>query len=192
MVNIDKRIYAAGAYVLYDGYFVFMFGLSPKHRNNELGVVRLGGHREKGESAVECAIREVREEASLAIDLYRNPCTYAEKKNEYVKIKGPQEINPVLVLKYRNKYSLMYLAHGNGVLRPAMETQGILLLRKEEIAMICPGNTTFGAYKKNGGKFILTRPLPEDATLVPHTQLRFLNTLFALESKMMADFMKAR
>jgi len=190
MIDIDNRTNTAGAYVLYDGYFVFMFGLSPRHRENELGVVRLGGHREKGESAVQCAIREVREEASLDIDLYRNPCTYIEKKNRYQKMKGKKEINPILALKYKSKFSLMYLAHGSGALRPAMETQGILLLHRENIAMICGSKTTFGAYKSNGGKCILAQPLPEEATLVPHTQLHFLHALFDLESEMMAAFMK--
>ena len=50
----------------------------------------------------------------------------------------------------------------------------------------------FAFMKENDGKFILARPLPEDAILVPHAQLCFLDTLFALESEMMADFMKAR
>jgi len=191
MTNLDRRTNTAGAYVLCDGYFVFMFGFGSNHGENELGVARLGGHREKGESAVQCAIREVREEASLDIALYRSPFTYFEQKNEHRKNKGKQETNPILVLKYDNRLSLMYLAYGSGALRPAMETQGILLLRKEDIAMICADRLTFGAYKKNGGKFVLVQQLPEQAILVPHTPLRFLNKLFDLESEMMAEFMKA-
>lgn len=84
----------------------------------------------------------------------------------------------------------MYLAYGHGKLTPNMETQGILLLRKEDIHLICSKDTTFKEYKENGGEFILVNPLPEDALLLPHNQLRFWDKLFTLESELMDDFVK--
>ena len=107
------------------------------------------------------------------------------------KVEGYQENNPILVLEGQDgSLSVTYLAYGKGNLTPNMETQGILLLRKEDVGMICSGNTTFGAYKESGGKFILAKPLPEDCVFVPHVQLRFLNDLFTLESELMAAYME--
>ena len=67
MINLEKSTKTAGAYVLYDGYFLFMFGFGSKHKGNELGVIRFGGHREKGETVLQCVAREVREESSVDI-----------------------------------------------------------------------------------------------------------------------------
>jgi 8-oxo-dGTP pyrophosphatase MutT (NUDIX family) len=63
MVDFELHAKTAGAYVLYDGYFLFMFGFGSNHKDNELGVVRFGGYREKGETSIQCAAREVKEES---------------------------------------------------------------------------------------------------------------------------------
>ena len=65
--DLERNTSAAGAYVLYDGYFVFMFGFGSNHTEHELGVVRFGGHLEEGETIVQCIEREVKEESSLDI-----------------------------------------------------------------------------------------------------------------------------
>ena len=46
MLDLEKQTVTAGAYILYNGYFLFMFGFGSKKDTNELGVVRFGGHRE--------------------------------------------------------------------------------------------------------------------------------------------------
>ncbi len=53
----------AGAYVLLDGRFPFIVGPTPD--GDRLAVVRLGGHREAGESPWQCAAREVMEESGV-------------------------------------------------------------------------------------------------------------------------------
>lgn len=194
MIDFEINARTAGAYILYDGYFLFMFGFGTNHKDKELGVVRFGGHREKGETAIQCVTREVKEECLLDVAFYNNKYIYVEKDNgrDYEKIKGNQDINPILVIKWQdNSISIMYLAYGKGKLVPSMETQGILLLRKEDINLICSKDTTFKDYKDYGGKFILVNPLPEDAVLVPHNQLRFLNKLFTLESELMTNYIKS-
>ena len=194
MINFEINARTAGAYVLYNGYFVFMFGFGTNHKDNELGVVRFGGHLEKGETAIQCVIREVKEESSLDVDFYDNKYIYIEKDNgtNYDKIKGNEVNNPIYVNKWKdNSISIMYLAYGRGKLAPSMETQGILLLRKEDINLICSNNTTFKEYKNNGGKFILVNPLPDDAFLISHNQLYFLNKLFTLESELMTNYVKS-
>ena len=193
MIDININVKTAGAYVLFDGYFVFMFGFGNDHTNNELGIVRLGGHCEINEHSIECIIREIKEESSLDITFFKNKITYYRKNNsiEYEKAITTQEINPILVLNGSdNKYSVMYLTYGHGKLVPQMETQGILLLRKEDVEMICTKNVTLKEYKENGGKFLLAKELPENAVLLPHIQLRFLHDLFELEEDMMENYMK--
>ncbi len=73
MVDIEINPRTAGAYVLYNGYFVFMFGFGSNHKDNELGVVRFGEHLEKGETAIECVTREVKEESSILYYITINP-----------------------------------------------------------------------------------------------------------------------
>lgn len=194
MDDFEIEAKTAGAYVLYKGYFVFMFGFGSNHKDNELGVVRFGGHREIGETSIQCVTREVKEESSLDVAFYNNKYTYVEKDNgkDYEKVKGNRDINPILVIKRQdNSKSLMYLAYGMGELAPNMETQGILLLRKEDINLICSKDTTFKKYKDYGGKFILVKSLPEDALLIPHSQLHFLNKLFTLESELINNYIKS-
>jgi len=191
MINIERHTATAGAYVLHNGYFLFMCGPGQNHAAGELGVVRFGGHREKNETALQCAAREVKEEASLDIAFHGSGVTYLMEEGigKHEKINLREACNPVLVIRgERGALSVMYLAHGVGALKPDMETQGILLLRREGIAALCAGKVTLGAYRANGGKLILARPLPDDAVLVPHIQLHFLNRLFGMEPALMDGF----
>ena len=64
----------ASAWVVADGLFPFVVG--PDETGERLGVVRLGGHMEEGETPWECAIREVREESGLEIRHVEPPGTY--------------------------------------------------------------------------------------------------------------------
>ena len=69
-----------------------------------------------------------------------------------------------------------------------METQGILLLRKGDIELICSKEITFKRYKEIGGMFIQDKTLSDDAILAPGMQLHFLNRLFILEQGLMNDY----
>jgi len=191
MINIEEHTFAAGAYVLYKGYFLFMCGPGKNHAANELGVVRFGGHRENNESAPQCTAREVKEEASLDIAFFDNAVTYLVDGDicNFEKLHLDLAQNPVLAIRdKRGALSVVYLAYGVGELKPAMETQGILLLRREDVAALCAGEITLGGYRARGGKLLLARPLPDGAVLVPHLQLRFLDLLFAMEPTLMRDY----
>ncbi|MHB1153782.1 MAG: NUDIX domain-containing protein [Eubacteriales bacterium] len=192
MINIEQHTTKARAYLFYNGYFLFMFGWGIDYKDNKLGVVRFGGHREKGESTVECVIREVREETSLHIDLFNNNIVYTLKNDMTIieKTVEKEDYAPILVkIGDNSAYSVMYLAYGKGELKPDMETQGILLLRKEDITTICSRDITFSEYKDLGGKYILAKPLPDNGVLSPNIQLRFLSKLFLLEPNLMSKFM---
>ena len=148
-----------------------MFGFNAD--KTKLGVVRFGGHVEPGETAVECVIREVKEECSLDLEFFQT--------------------EPIFVRQgVDGKLSVMYLTYGKGELKPNMETQGILLMRREDIENICTKNMKFKDYKESGGKYILVVDLPEEHYLEPHVQLQFLNSLFASESELMKNFINEK
>ncbi|MER2263317.1 MAG: NUDIX hydrolase, partial [Psychrobacillus sp.] len=73
-ININQDVKTSGAYVLYRGLFIFQVG--PTKEADKLGVVRLGGHKEFEETALETARREVFEEASMKITPISSPITY--------------------------------------------------------------------------------------------------------------------
>jgi 8-oxo-dGTP pyrophosphatase MutT (NUDIX family) len=81
-MDLESRVATAGAYVLADGLVVFMVG--PNRAGDRLGVVRLGGHREAGETSWTCAGREVLEEASVRIRPIPPPATYWGARTEEV------------------------------------------------------------------------------------------------------------
>ena len=118
MYDVDKQTKTAGIYVMHKGLFVFAFGFSKKLGNSTLGIIRLGGHRELGESAEECAIREAKEEASINCELipanetfHFNPQTNNCEKTDCI---YNNAIKPIFIhRKERDKISSMYLAHSN-------------------------------------------------------------------------------
>lgn len=78
----ETRVVTAGVYVRLEvlgGLMPFMVGQT--NAGNRLGVVRVGGHREPGESSCDCARREALEEAGLRIEFLRPPMTYRATMN---------------------------------------------------------------------------------------------------------------
>src|SRR3954471_23730683 len=73
-VDLIDSVATAGAYIVLDGRFPFVLGTTPA--GDRLAVVRVGGHREAGESPWQCAAREVLEEAGLSIQPIAPPATY--------------------------------------------------------------------------------------------------------------------
>lgn len=69
-----NNIRTSGAYVLFKGLFVFQVG--PTKGGDKLGVVRLGGHREGKETALDTAKREVFEEAQIKITAFNPDKTF--------------------------------------------------------------------------------------------------------------------
>ena len=96
-INIHRNVKTSGAYVLYQGRFIFQVG--PTKKGDRLGVVRLGGHKEFEETALETARREVLEEANMKITAVNAPITYHlnEWDSNASIIKLKEEIAPILV-----------------------------------------------------------------------------------------------
>jgi hypothetical protein len=74
MLSAPYQIVTAGVCVCVAGCFPFQVG--PSASGETLGVVRLGGHREEGETAWQCAAREAFEEAHLQVLARQPPATY--------------------------------------------------------------------------------------------------------------------
>ena len=157
-------------------------------------VVRFGGHREPGESPAQCALRELKEESSLDLILVDAPCTYwaCEGNSVPEKVQCQSHPRPILVREGADRnLSVMYLAYGSGVLAPAMETQGVLLLTRENLRTICSGPVTLEACLQRGAAALLAKPLPASAPLCPAFQARFLDALFDREPECMERFERA-
>ena len=156
-----------------------MFG--PNKENTAHGIVRFGGHALQNETAVECALREVQEEASVNANLYDSPCTYflAEECATPVLAKPADSfgVTPFMILgnPMSASQSVMFVGNTSEVLQPSGETQGIVMLTREEIQIICKEEVTLGDFVKANGKIIERSELCRNHKLVPYLQLKFLN-----------------
>lgn len=178
LMHIDKNVRTSGAYVMYKNLFVFQVG--PNSKGDTLGVVRLGGHKEGEETAVETAKREVREEAAIDITILSSPSTYYKENwnAQPKKIKVENEINPILIIDSPDEtLSTMYMAHAENEPTPSSETNGLLLLSVNDIRLICSKEITLNDYIKQGGMAILKEKINKDLILQPFPQLMFLAEL---------------
>lgn len=200
MLDIQNaRVNTAGAYVCLEGFYLFAIGIRP--HNGHIPVVRLGGHREKGETGWQCAAREVLEEASLQIEplfaqttyLADGDCLETGLEGIQWQRKIEQEPAPLLVVAYQHEdgtwLSLMYLAQADRLPKPSSEVKGILLLTQEEIHRLCQEPMTLEQYLGRGGRAILKAKFDTRLVLEPFAQLRLLSKILNMHEK---DFHAAK
>jgi 8-oxo-dGTP pyrophosphatase MutT (NUDIX family) len=191
-MDVIDSVATAGAYVVLDGRFPFMVGLTPA--GDRLAVVRLGGHRECGESPWQCAARELLEESGLRIEPLRPPDTYwlqpdSDSSNQDGLVSGgwPPEPSaahpPLLVVRGTatqvDRLSIMYLARAEGTPAPLNEAHGLLLLSPAEVFGLVSKPITLAQHLRAGGRALFRDELPLDLPLAPHLQLRVLASLLA-------------
>lgn len=191
-MDLDRDAVKAGAYVLHEGRFVFMFGFN--ERRDMLGVVRLGGHREKHETPVQCAMREVREECMLDASPFDAPQTFLEQESGRTLVSQALTApRPVWVKRQTGamaeKWTLMYLMRGQGALKPCMETQGLLCVDRRALAALCTGRASLRTMRERGAVAHLSAPLPEDMPLTPSPQVRFLHWLLQARPEWLAAYL---
>jgi 8-oxo-dGTP pyrophosphatase MutT (NUDIX family) len=194
VINVQKaRINTAGAYICLDGYYLFAIGIQT--HNGQIPIIRLGGHREEGETGWRCAAREVYEETNLRIQPLMPQMTYVcdwdriDKELQEIqwlpKFEG--EPIPILVVTYRREnkmhLSLMYLAQAKGAPTPSSEVIGLLLLRPEEIHRLCQEPVTLEQCLHSGGRAILNAEFDTSLVLEPFVQLRLLSRILSLQSE---------
>ena len=195
MIDLQQaRINTAGAYVSIDGLYPFAIGIRP--HNGKLPIVRLGGHREEHETGWKCAVREVYEEARLAIHPVTPQTTYLvdwdDLDGELHEIHWTRDIEtepiPLLLLTYsregKTSLSLMYLAEAEGTPLPSSEVKGLLLLTPEDIQQLCHEPQTLERYLNRGGRAILQAEFNMQLLLEPFAQLRILSRLLRLQSEL--------
>ncbi|PHF01789.1 DNA mismatch repair protein MutT [Bacillus wiedmannii] len=190
MIHIDKNVRTSGAYVIYKNLFVFQVG--PTNKGDTLGVVRLGGHKEDEETAVETAKREVREEATIDIAILSSPSTYYKQNwnAQSKKIKVENEIDPILIIDSPDEtLSIMYMAYSENEPTPSSETNGLLLLSVSDIRLICSKEITLNDYIKQGGIAILKEKMDKELILQPFPQLLFLAELLKEDLVLFQQFL---
>ncbi|KMP27045.1 DNA mismatch repair protein MutT [Bacillus cereus] len=190
MIQIDKNVRTAGAYVVYKNLFVFQVG--PTSKGDTLGVVRLGGHKEADETAVETAKREVKEEAAIDITILSSPITYYKENwnAQSKKVKIENEVNPILIIDSPGEsLSIMYMGHSENEATPSSETNGLLLLSVSDIKLICSRDITLNGYIKQGGTAILKEKMDKELILQPFPQLKFLEELLKEDPVLFQQFL---
>jgi len=142
--------------------------VGPDRTGERLGVVRLGGHIQPGETPWECAVREVKEEADLDIQPLKPPATYRLREDALsaVSWEDMDAMQPILI----GDHSQYYLARAEGTPRPGAEARGLLLLSRDDVLELACRRMTLGEYLDSGKRAIFRDdldPLPTDAPLKP-------------------------
>jgi hypothetical protein len=195
MIDIQTaRINTAGAFVCINSFYPFAIGTQP--HNGHIPVIRLGGHREEGETGWQCAAREVYEETNMQIQPISPPKTYllpdgddieAELEEIRWQHRTDQLPAPMLVIAYRREgkmlLSLMYHAQANQPPTPLSEVKGLLLLERRNIHRLCQESLTLEQYLSSGGKALMNYEYDRNLILEPFIQLRLLSRILTGESE---------
>jgi 8-oxo-dGTP pyrophosphatase MutT (NUDIX family) len=188
MVNLEN-IRTSGAYVLYKGLFIFQVG--PTKQGDKLGVVRLGGHREDSETALDTAKREVFEEAKVEITPFNPQSTFylREWNDEPTRIQINEPIAPILIKgSEESSYTVMFVSNTFTEPTPSAETRGLLLLSPANVHLISYSEITLRDYIKQNGVSILTSEVNQNLVLKPFPQLLFLSKILKGETELMEHF----
>lgn len=187
-IEIVRDAVTAGVILEFEGLYVFQTGLN--RSGDALGVVRLGGHVEPGETAEECARREVREEGNAEASLVAAGSTWSYEPDGESFHLTPYEGEtshpaPLLVTSMAPDrgsgsglgVSLTYLAVARNLPTPGAETQALIFLTTDEIHRLTSEATPLGALLEAGGSIDEATPLPRQLPLRPHGQLKALAEL---------------
>lgn len=191
MNYVMEDVRTSGAYVLYNGFFVFQVG--PTKNGDKLGVVRLGGHRENDESPLDTAIREVLEESAIKINPINSPVTFHLDgwNGKANKIQMNEKVNPILVKgNKKESFTVMYIAFTDTEPKPSSESKGLLLLSPKDVELICSRQITLNEFIKQNGLAKIKENFNKDLVLDPFPQLLFLSRLLKQELDNMENFIK--
>jgi len=196
-VTPNDLVATAGAFLLYRGLFAFAVGPTPA--GDGLAVFRLGGHRGPEETAAQCAVREIWEEAAVPCKLVAAPASYLLTPvpgggHDLQPIDGGAWGPPAPLLVAQKvdaqqagarqdgspKVSVTFLAVTPYLPTPAGEVAGILLLDEHAVRRLTSSSVTLGQFCASGGCALLQRSLDPALPLKPLAQLQILPRLLAL------------
>lgn len=178
----NDSIVTAGVFLNCRGLFPFQVG--PTKQGTTLGVVRIGGHREDGETGWQCAAREALEEAAVQALPVTPPATYwydASAEPELAPRDWPlaDDAVPILVGVRETSRLLapIYLAYTEDRPVPSAEARALLLLSPADIAALVNRPPTLEQFIASGGKAIIKQDIPMHVRLEPFPQVRMLHAL---------------
>ena len=179
-----ETVLTSGVILRNEGRFVFQFGYNAAR--DALGVVRLGGHVEPGESADQTAVREAFEEANTRVELIPSRTTFRYEARETTidlvpTTWGAGPPAPLLLAEMRTAgvsgLSATYLAESFDSPTPSAETQALLFLTAAEVRSVADSTIARGEFIAGGGVVNDPSGLPRHLPRRPHGQLLALSIL---------------
>jgi ADP-ribose pyrophosphatase YjhB (NUDIX family) len=167
--NARRTSSTAGAIVLVDGLLVAT--LNDDHLPPELDdgswlrVGGVGGGCEPGESCVECADREAREELSVEVELVSSPVTYASSGGVAVgRVDWDDEPAPFVWDEGDDCTGALFAARLAGEPKPGDDVVALILLRPEDWGLL-EESPTVSAAEAAGVRVVEARPLARETRL---------------------------
>lgn len=182
-----------GTYILYEDTLAFMIG--PDNSGEKLGIMRLGGHIEKGESYLQALEREVNEEGAIRVKLVSSTDTYYKTNwddTNYCKITNDIafDIKPLIVTGNIRRSTAVFLAYAEEEPKPSSEAHGIIFLNKSEIKDICSKKLRLKDFLNNGGKLIQQKEIDYNMEMYAGVHLKFLYNLIENNNGLVQSYMK--
>jgi hypothetical protein len=175
-VSVLNGFKTVGSFILYQDTLIFMIG--PDNSGEKLGVMRLGGHIEENESLLQSLEREIKEEASVEINLINSPCTFYKKNwkdSNYYDITNNLhwDIKPLIIAGDKTRSTAVFLSYTEEGPNPSSEACGIIFLKEDDIRDICSKKLCLKDFLNNGGKLIQQKEINYDMEMYAGVHLTF-------------------
>jgi hypothetical protein len=169
-----------GSFILYQDTLAFMIG--PDNSGEKLGITRLGGHIEENESLLQSLEREIKEEASVEVNLFNSPCTFYKRSwddSNYSEISNDivWDIKPLIIVGDKLRSTAVFLSYTKEEPKSSSEAYGIIFLKQTDIKDICSRKLSLKDFINKGGKFIQQKDINYDMEMYAGVHLTFLNRL---------------